>query len=220
MDISSRIHSLEQEIAELTAVLTGLMITYRQTTHRRGLHLKWELITLAGNEWMYGCYEQFLYHCHLFVVPMLWRVNVCFISAMERRNTEANMTEWSKVLRSGRSVFARVGSNPTVCIFPLLLYLFFFLITRGLFHTHAVIVHYIKTTKRWSATHWSQSSRNTKSSIATYCLTWVLLVGTITSTDAFRWSVRSTSNATPFHFKSTHVTWGREVLWCHPFRVW
>ena len=28
------------------------------------------------------------------------------------------MTEWSKVLRSGRSVFARVGSNPTVCIFP------------------------------------------------------------------------------------------------------
>ena len=27
------------------------------------------------------------------------------------------MTEWSKVLRSGRSVFARVGSNPTVCIF-------------------------------------------------------------------------------------------------------
>ena len=117
MDISSRIHSLEQEIAELTAVLTVLMITYRQTSHRRGLHLKWELITLAGNEWMYGCYEQFLYHCHLFVVPMLWGVNVCFISAMERRNTEANMTEWSKVLRSGRSVFARVGSNPTVCIF-------------------------------------------------------------------------------------------------------
>ena len=31
--------------------------------------------------------------------------------------TQANMTEWSKVLRSGRSVFARVGSNPTVCIF-------------------------------------------------------------------------------------------------------
>ena len=31
--------------------------------------------------------------------------------------TEANVTEWSKVLRSGRSVFARVGSSPTVCIF-------------------------------------------------------------------------------------------------------
>ena len=28
------------------------------------------------------------------------------------------MTEWSKVLRSGRSVFARVGSSPTACIFP------------------------------------------------------------------------------------------------------
>ena len=117
MDISSRIHSLEQEIAELTAVLTGLMITCRQTSRRRGRGLKWELITLAGNEWMHGCYEQFLYHCRLFVVPMLWRVNVYFISAMERKNTEANMTEWSKVLRSGRSVFARVGSNPTVCIF-------------------------------------------------------------------------------------------------------
>ena len=117
MDISSRIHSLEQVIAELTAVLTGLMITCRQTSRRRGRGLKWELITLAGNEWMHGCYEQCLFHCRLFVVPMLWRVNVYFISAMERRNTEANMTEWSKVLRSGRSVFARVGSNPTVCIF-------------------------------------------------------------------------------------------------------
>ena len=32
----------------------------------------------------------------------------------------ASVTEWSKVLRSGRSVFARVGSSPTACI-----YLFF-----------------------------------------------------------------------------------------------
>ena len=221
MDISSRIHSLEQEIAELAAVLTGLMITYRQTSHRRGLHLKWELITLAGNEWMHGCYEQFLYHCRLFV-PMLWWVNVYFISAMERKNTEANMTEWSKVLRSGRSVFARVGSNPTVCIFtfffsPLLL---FSCIICSLQHMHTVKLHYIKTTKRWSATHWSQSSRNTKNSIATYCLTWVLLVGIIISTGAFRWSVRSTSNATPFHFRNAYLTWGREFLWCQPFRVW
>ena len=30
---------------------------------------------------------------------------------------EASVTEWSKVLRSGRSVFARVGSSPTACIF-------------------------------------------------------------------------------------------------------
>ena len=30
------------------------------------------------------------------------------------------MTEWSKVLRSGRSVFARVGSSPTACIFAFL----------------------------------------------------------------------------------------------------
>lgn len=29
----------------------------------------------------------------------------------------ASVTEWSKVLRSGRSVFARVGSSPTACIF-------------------------------------------------------------------------------------------------------
>ena len=43
---------------------------------------------------------------------------MCFISIVMRNNSEANMTEWSKVLRSGRSVFARVGSNPTVCIFP------------------------------------------------------------------------------------------------------
>ena len=40
MDISSRIHSLEKEIAELTAVLTGLMITCRQTSRRRGRGLK------------------------------------------------------------------------------------------------------------------------------------------------------------------------------------
>ena len=31
--------------------------------------------------------------------------------------TGASVTEWSKVLRSGRSVFARVGSSPTACIF-------------------------------------------------------------------------------------------------------
>ena len=31
--------------------------------------------------------------------------------------SEASVTEWSKVLRSGRSVFARVGSSPTACIF-------------------------------------------------------------------------------------------------------
>ena len=34
--------------------------------------------------------------------------------------TGASVTEWSKVLRSGRSVFARVGSSPTACIFALL----------------------------------------------------------------------------------------------------
>ena len=39
------------------------------------------------------------------------------IRAVEKQQTEANVTEWSKVLRSGRSVFARVGSSPTVCIF-------------------------------------------------------------------------------------------------------
>ena len=35
-----------------------------------------------------------------------------------REINEASVTEWSKVLRSGRSVFARVGSSPTACIFP------------------------------------------------------------------------------------------------------
>ena len=40
------------------------------------------------------------------------------IRAVKKQQTEANVTEWSKVLRSGRSVFARVGSSPTVCIFP------------------------------------------------------------------------------------------------------
>lgn len=40
------------------------------------------------------------------------------IRAIEKQRTGANVTEWSKVLRSGRSVFARVGSSPTVCIFP------------------------------------------------------------------------------------------------------
>ena len=40
-----------------------------------------------------------------------------FKKGREDRETEANVTEWSKVLRSGRSVFARVGSSPTVCIF-------------------------------------------------------------------------------------------------------
>ena len=45
---------------------------------------------------------------------------------------EASVTEWSKVLRSGRSVFARVGSSPTACIFAFfifgvfILYLFFY----------------------------------------------------------------------------------------------
>ena len=34
--------------------------------------------------------------------------------------TGASVTEWSKVLRSGRSVFARVGSSPTACIFTIL----------------------------------------------------------------------------------------------------
>ena len=34
--------------------------------------------------------------------------------------SEASVTEWSKVLRSGRSVFARVGSSPTACIFAFL----------------------------------------------------------------------------------------------------
>ena len=53
-------------------------------------------------------------------------------------SSQANMTEWSKVLRSGRSVFARVGSNPTVCIFtsffsPLFVVLFYYLF----FATHA-----------------------------------------------------------------------------------
>ena len=137
MDISSRIHSLEKEIAELTAVLTGLMITCRQTSRRRGRGLKWELITLAGNEWMHGCYEQFLYHCRLFVVPMLWRVNVCFIGAVLRNNSEANMTEWSKVLRSGRSVFARVGSNPTVCIFPFSIHSHLFHLICYVWNEHA-----------------------------------------------------------------------------------
>ena len=36
--------------------------------------------------------------------------------------SEASVTEWSKVLRSGRSVFARVGSSPTACIFAFLNY--------------------------------------------------------------------------------------------------
>ena len=35
----------------------------------------------------------------------------------KERINEASVTEWSKVLRSGRSVFARVGSSPTACIF-------------------------------------------------------------------------------------------------------
>ena len=35
----------------------------------------------------------------------------------KRQETGASVTEWSKVLRSGRSVFARVGSSPTACIF-------------------------------------------------------------------------------------------------------
>ena len=41
-----------------------------------------------------------------------------FKKGREELESEANVTEWSKVLRSGRSVFARVGSSPTVCIFP------------------------------------------------------------------------------------------------------
>ena len=40
-----------------------------------------------------------------------------FKKGREELEPEANVTEWSKVLRSGRSVFARVGSSPTVCIF-------------------------------------------------------------------------------------------------------
>ena len=43
-----------------------------------------------------------------------------FKKGREELELEANVTEWSKVLRSGRSVFARVGSSPTVCIFPFL----------------------------------------------------------------------------------------------------
>ena len=52
--------------------------------------------------------------------------------ACSRGFSEASVTEWSKVLRSGRSVFARVGSSPTACIFAFfifgvfILYLFFY----------------------------------------------------------------------------------------------
>ena len=62
---------------------------------------------------------------------------MCFISVVMRNNSEANMTEWSKVLRSGRSVFARVGSNPTVCIFPFS----FFIMSESLLNKQEVLYY-------------------------------------------------------------------------------
>ena len=47
------------------------------------------------------------------------------------------MTEWSKVLRSGRSVFARVGSNPTVCIFPFSIHSHLFHLICYVWNEHA-----------------------------------------------------------------------------------
>ena len=44
----------------------------------------------------------------------VWAILKCVNSGDRER---ASVTEWSKVLRSGRSVFARVGSSPTACIF-------------------------------------------------------------------------------------------------------
>ena len=48
----------------------------------------------------------------------------------------ASVTEWSKVLRSGRSVFARVGSSPTACIF-----LYSLLMDRILTDWHEVLYY-------------------------------------------------------------------------------
>ena len=62
---------------------------------------------------------------------------MCFISIVMRNNSDANMTEWSKVLRSGRSVFARVGSNPTVCIFPSS----FFIMSESLLNKQEVLYY-------------------------------------------------------------------------------
>ena len=49
--------------------------------------------------------------------------------------SEASVTEWSKVLRSGRSVFARVGSSPTACIFTFLNYV----IIINIFHVCNIV---------------------------------------------------------------------------------
>ena len=58
--------------------------------------------------------------CASAILPIRQVTENTLIRAIEKQQTEANVTEWSKVLRSGRSVFARVGSSPTVCIFPFL----------------------------------------------------------------------------------------------------
>ena len=43
--------------------------------------------------------------------------NKLYMYVIQIPKIAASVTEWSKVLRSGRSVFARVGSSPTACIF-------------------------------------------------------------------------------------------------------
>ena len=55
------------------------------------------------------------------------------------------MTEWSKVLRSGRSVFARVGSSPTACIFTLKcsVSIFFRYIYIYIYNKAQIIIYYI-----------------------------------------------------------------------------
>ena len=52
----------------------------------------------------------------------LQSIDMFYKYACNRLLSEASVTEWSKVLRSGRSVFARVGSSPTACIFTFFIF--------------------------------------------------------------------------------------------------